>query len=111
MKEFAHDGLTILVGKDIQDNISLLKVYNNTDYIFVHLKSFRSPHVVILGNNPTDETIQIAAQACKQGSKYRHLKGVKAIYTAYSNVRKTDVPGAVIFKSNRKVKEIVITNG
>ena len=109
MKELTHDGLRILVGKDVKDNMSLLKSYNNTDYIFVHLKSFSSPHVVIMSNNPTDDTIQFASQACKQESKYRYIKGVKAIYTSYSNVRKTDVPGTVVFKSNRKVKDIVIT--
>jgi predicted ribosome quality control (RQC) complex YloA/Tae2 family protein len=108
MKEFEYDGHRILLGKDRSDNVQLLKNFGHTDYTFMHLKSYPSSHVIIMTNTPSDETLEFAAQACKQQSKYKNLRGVKAIYTAYSNVRKTDVPGAVVFKSNRKVKNITI---
>lgn len=106
MKELEHDGNRILLGKDRSDNDRLLKDFGHTDYTFVHLKSFPSSHVVIMNNSPSDETIAFAAQACKQQSKYRRIRGVKAIYTTYSNVRGTHIPGTVVFKSNRKVKDV-----
>ena len=108
MKELEYDGHRILLGKDRSDNVRLLKDFGHTDYTFMHLKSYPSSHVVIMSNCPSDDTLEFAAHACKQQSKYKHLRGLKAIYTAYSNVRKTDVPGTVVFKSNRKVKDIAI---
>jgi predicted ribosome quality control (RQC) complex YloA/Tae2 family protein len=106
MKELEHDGHRILIGKDRSDNVQLLKDFGHTDYTFMHLKSFPSSHVVIMSNSPSDETLRFAAQACKQQSKYRRIPGLKAIYTAYTNVKNTDVPGTVVFKSNRKVKDM-----
>lgn len=108
MMELEHNGHRILVGRDREDNVRMLKAYGNTDYVFLHLKSYPSSHVCIMNNRPCDETLQVAARACKANGKYRNLKNVKAIYTAYSNVRETDVPGAVVFRSNRKVTDMFI---
>lgn len=108
MKELEHNGHKILVGKDRQDNAKLLKDYGCTDYIFMHLKSYPSSHVCVMSNCPSETTLEFAAHACKQQSKYRNLNKLKAIYTAYSNVQKTDIPGTVVFKSNRKVKDMII---
>ena len=38
-------------------------------------------------------------------TKYRNIRNLKVSYTKYNNVQKTNVPGAVNFKSNRKVQE------
>ena len=108
MKEVFFENTRIIVGKDVKDNAKLLDDYNHTDYIFIHLKAYPSSHVIILHNNPCEDTLMFAANLCKEYSKYKYLKGLKVIYTPYNNVRKTTTPGAVTFKSNRKVKDLKI---
>lgn len=98
----------IIVGKNVKENDHLLKQYGHTDYIWLHLKAYPSSHVVILDNDPPEEILELAAEACRDSSKYRNLKNLKVSYTKYNNVQRTNIPGAVNFKSNKKVLEIKI---
>ena len=109
MKEVFYKDTRIIAGNDVKDNAKLLDDYNHTDFIFVHLKSYPSSHVVVKHNNPDEEILMFAANLCKTFSKYKYLKGLKAIYTPYNNVKKTNIPGAVLFKSKRKVNDLKIT--
>ena len=107
MKELIFEDTIILVGSNVNDNQQLIDKYNQTDYIWFHLKAYPSSHVVILDNKPSDEIILYAATICKNTTKYKNLRGLKVNYTPYNNVQKTNKPGTVTFKSNRKVKEII----
>jgi predicted ribosome quality control (RQC) complex YloA/Tae2 family protein len=100
------NSINILIGQNVKDNDQLLKLYGHTDYIWLHLKAYPSSHVVILDNNPSYEIIELAAKACRDNTKYRSIKNLKVSYTKYNNVQKTTIPGAVNFKSNKKVLEI-----
>lgn len=102
------ESINVLIGQNVKDNDQLLNQYGHTDYIWLHLKAYPSSHVVILDNNPSYEIIELAAKACRDNTKYRHLKNLKVSYTKYNNLQKTNIPGAVNFKSNRKVLEIKI---
>lgn len=106
VEEFEEEEYTIIIGQNVKDNDALLKKYGHTDYIWLHLKAYPSSHVVILHNNPPLEILEAAAIACKDSTKYRNIRNLKVSYTKYNNVQKTNVPGAVNFKSNRKVQEL-----
>ena len=69
----------ILIGQNVSDNDQLLKKYGHTDYIWLHLKTYPSSHVVILDNNPPEEIIEMAAKVCRDSTKYRTLKNLKVI--------------------------------
>ena len=108
MKEVEYEDTQILIGNNIKDNNILLMKYNHTDYIWLHLKAYPSSHVVILDNNPTEDTLLFAANLCRESTKYKNLKNLKVNYTKYNNLRKTPKEGAVSFKSNRQVRELKI---
>jgi predicted ribosome quality control (RQC) complex YloA/Tae2 family protein len=108
MRSFVFDDITIIMGQNVKDNEKLLDAYNHTDFVFMHLKSFPSSHVVIMSNKPSSTTLDRAAMLCKRNTKYRHIKGIKAVHTAYNNVCRTNVPGMVTFESNRQVKDFKI---
>ena len=105
-----HDNVCydIIIGGNVNENDRLLNQYGHTDYTWLHLKAYQSSHVVILNNNPEMDIIKIAAKACKDSTKFRNLKNLKVSYTKYNNVKKTNTPGTVNFKSNRKVYEIMV---
>jgi predicted ribosome quality control (RQC) complex YloA/Tae2 family protein len=103
MKRYHIEEIQIIVGQNVKDNDELLCKYGKTDYIWLHLKSFPSAHVVIMHNRPSIETLHFAASLCKDSTKYKNLKNCMISYTPYTNVCKTNVLGAVNFKSNKKV--------
>jgi predicted ribosome quality control (RQC) complex YloA/Tae2 family protein len=101
------DGKYIL-GENAQDNWNMLEKAKGNHYFF-HLSSFPSPYVILLcENDPTIEEITVAAQLCKQNTKYRNLKNLRVDYCKCSNVTKGTKIGESIFLSNRKVKDIKI---
>ena len=106
MKEIIEGDYTFLIGNSVKDNVELLNKYGHTDFIWLHLKSYPSSHVVILHNNPEEHIIVSAAHACRESTKYRNIRNLKVSYTKYNNVQKTKIEGAVSFKSNRKLFEI-----
>ena len=112
MKEYTelHDDkeYRILVGNNDMENDELISKYNDTNYIWFHLKSFPSSHVLVLDNDPPEDVIRIASNICKSATKYRNLKNLKINYTPMSNIEKAEKLGSVIFRSNRKVKNITI---
>ena len=79
---------------------------SNQKYIWLHLDSFPSCHVVIEDENPSNELLLEGARLCKEYTKYRNLKNLKICYTTISNLIKGQEIGSVTYKSNRKVKYI-----
>ena len=67
----------IVIGTNAKDNWLLIDPYANEKFTWVHLKSFPSPHVMIVDENPSKELIVMTAQVCKENSKYKNLKHVK----------------------------------
>lgn len=112
MKEYNHihddKEYKILVGTNDKENDELISKYNDTNYIWFHLKSFPSAHCIILDNTPSEEVITIASNICKNSTKYRNLKHVKVNYTQMSNINKANKLGSVTYISNRKVKVLTV---
>ena len=102
IEEYGEDSYTIIIGQNAKDNDELLKKYGHTDYIWFHLKSYSSSHVVILHNNPPLEILEAAAIACKDSTKYRNIRNLKVLYTKNIITFKKQMfsDDAVNFKSN-----------
>jgi predicted ribosome quality control (RQC) complex YloA/Tae2 family protein len=108
MKEFIVNDIKILVGNNAKENWELLEKCNENN-LFLHLTSFPSCYVIILCDIlPELQIIEEAAKICKNNTKYKNLKNISVDYTLCKNIKKGEVLGEVIFKSNKKVKRIII---
>ena len=105
MREFMIDNTKVILGENAVENWKILDTSEHK-FIWVHLKSFPSGHVIIYSNNPTIDLILQAGCKCRDNTKYKNLRNLKISYTNCGNVKKTDVPGEVTFVSNRKVKNV-----
>jgi predicted ribosome quality control (RQC) complex YloA/Tae2 family protein len=106
MKIEEFNNTIIVVGQNAQENWDIINF--NCDYIWLHLNSFPSCHVVIKDNNPDNNVLAYAATLCKNNTKYRNLKNLKICYTKCNNLKKGHDIGSVIYKSKRQVKSIII---
>ena len=106
MKVEEFNDITIIIGQNAQENWDLINF--DCDYIWLHLNSFPSCHVIIEDNNPEQEVLEYAAQLCKDNTKYRNLKNLKICYTKCNNLKKGKDIGSVVYKSKRQVKTILI---
>ncbi len=97
---------TIIIGENAQDNWDIIDF--ESDYIWLHLNSFPSCHIIINDVNIDDNVLLYAAQLCKHNTKYKNLKNVKVCYTKCSNLIKGSDIGSVIYKSKRKVNTIMV---
>lgn len=107
MKIELFQNITIKIGKNQQENWDLIDS-SHEKFIWLHLNSYPSGHVIIEDENPSSEVIFAAASLCKKNTKYRNLKNVKVAYTFIGNLIKGEEIGSVYYKSNRKVKHINI---
>ena len=107
MKQFIIDNITILLGESAKENWSLF-ASSSPSYIWVHLESFPSGHVIIQSSKPSDKIIKEASEICKNHTKYRNLKNIKVNYTLCSNLKKGDIEGEVIIKSWKKCNTIKV---
>lgn len=106
-KLILQSGTVLYVGENARENQTLVDTYMDTEYIWFHVKDFPSCHVILEHVHPTQDDIHEAALICRNHTKYRFLKHAKVSYTPCSNVLPTDVPGRVIFISNKKVHHII----
>lgn len=106
MKIEEVEGTIIKIGKNAQENWDLIDIH--PDFMWFHLNSFPSCHVIIESDSPNDNEIKIAAELCKENTKYKNLKNIKVCYTTCSNLKKGTDIGSVIYKSKRKVKTILV---
>tara|TARA_B100000524_G_C23357554_1_gene264483 strand:- start:142 stop:462 length:321 start_codon:yes stop_codon:yes gene_type:complete len=106
MKEVIIDEVSFKVGQNAQENWDLLSL--NENYMWFHLKSFPSCHVILEKEDVSNEDIINGANLCLQNTKYRNLKNIKVNYTLIKNLRKADKLGSVHFVSNRKVNTILL---
>ena len=96
------------IGKNAKENWALFEDSEPSDFLF-HLSSFPSGYLILKCDEnitPDVYVLNIASIVCKVNTKYRYLKNIKVDYTRCKNVQKGDFVGEIIYKSNRKVKQI-----
>ena len=105
----------ITSGQNAQDNFDLIDKYaegvEGAELFWFHLESFSSPHVILEVPVEIEKEayIRIAAEYTKSSTKkHKNRPNLVIIYTPLFNVVKTENVGEVFFKSNRKVKKIII---
>jgi hypothetical protein len=108
MKQLLINNINCKIGSNSKENWEILETANH-NYLFFHLSSFPSCYVILETNDISDNnSILKAALECKKHTKYKNLKNIKVDYCYVSNLEKGDVVGEVIFKSNRKIKNIIV---
>lgn len=109
VKIHEYQDYTIKVGTNAKENWELLESASSHHYFF-HLSSFPSGYVILEHDfEEIPESVIVAcAKICKAGTKYRNLKNLKVDYCQCSNVMKGDVVGEAVFKSNRRLKIILL---
>ena len=105
MKTEIIDDITIKLGQNAKENWDLID-QSPDDYIWMHLDSFPSCHIIIEDSDPSNELLIKGAQLCKDNTKYRNLRNLKICYTTISNLIKGKEVGSVSYKSKRKVNYI-----
>lgn len=108
MKTVIINNLKCIIGGNAKENWDILS--NSKDnHIFFHLSSFPSCYVICETDNlPDIETIRQIALLCKQNTKYRNIPTIRVDYTLCKNVFKGDNVGEVVYKSNKKVSNIIV---
>lgn len=108
MKDFKYQNINILLGQNAKENNQLIISCTNSNYIWLHLNSFSSGHILIESENINNELLQYAGKICLFHTKYKNQKNIKCCYTTISNLILTEIEGEVEFRSNRKVKYIIL---
>ena len=108
MKQLYIDEILCIVGSNSKENWKIFDEANE-DNIFFHLSSFPSCYVIL----KTEEivymdTLKEAAKICKMNTKYKNVPNIKVDYTQCKNIIKGDKEGEIIYKSNKKVKQIIV---
>ena len=112
MKLFNIETYICRVGENARENWELLAESKN-NYIFFHLTSFSSCYVILecnynnISDIPNDIIIK-AAELCRNNTKYKNMRDIKVDYTFCNNVKRGEIIGEVIYKSNKQVKCVKI---
>lgn len=101
-----ENNIVIKIGSNAKENWELVDSCEH--FTWLHLNSFPSCHVIIETINPSYEDIFIAAQLCKENTKYKNLRNLKVCYTTCGNLKKGTDIGSVLYNSKRKVKTIIV---
>ncbi|KYH14721.1 Rqc2 family fibronectin-binding protein [Staphylococcus kloosii] len=99
----ATDGTQILVGKNNKQNDYLTNKKANKSHIWFHTKDIPGSHVVILDDNPSDETIKEAAMLSGYFSKAGNSSQIPIDYTEIKHVHKPSgaKPGFVTYDNQK----------
>ena len=107
MKQEIFNEINIKIGKNSKENWDLIK-NSQEEWLWFHLKSFPSCHVIVESEIITKDLIYQGAKLCKENSKYKNHKNLKISYCKIKNIQLGEKEGSVCFKSNRQVKEVKI---
>ena len=110
MKDIINDSFLCKIGNNCSENWQLLD-NSKEHHIFFHLSHFPSCYVILQYEIDKEVDIKIiekAALQCKLHTKYKNLKNIRVDYTNISNVVKGEKVGEIFYKSNRKVKNILV---
>jgi predicted ribosome quality control (RQC) complex YloA/Tae2 family protein len=99
------EGTTILVGKNNKQNDYLTNRMANKNDIWLHTKEIPGSHVVIKDENPSETTINEAANIAAYFSKARESSSVPVDYTMVKQVKKPKgaKPGFVIYEGQQTI--------
>lgn len=108
MKMFEFENCSIILGETAEENWEIFDNSKSEDYFF-HLSSFPSGYVALKNCQTLKYNIILkCAEICKHSTKYKNMKNIKVDYCKFSNLKKGEKKGEVIFLSNRKVKQIKV---
>jgi len=95
----SSDGTTIYVGRNNRQNEYVTHRLAHRGDTWLHTKDIPGSHVVIKSNNPSEQTLQEAAQIAAYYSKAQQSSSVPVDYTEVRHVRKPTgaKPGFVIY--------------
>ena len=105
MKTTTVGEITVVRGENASENWAMIGASEGS-WLWLHLNSFPSPHVIVQHCDPPAEVLAAAAEMCKEGSKYKRLRNLKVCYTKVSNLQKGYSVGSVEYRSNRQVKTL-----
>lgn len=108
MKSSIIDGCKVVRGENAAENWEIIAA-SEGDWVWLHLNSFPSPHVIVQHTDPPQSVLTVAADLCRDHSKYKRLRNLKVCYTKVSNLEKGYSVGEVFYRSNRQVKTLKIT--
>ena len=106
MKTEIYNVNEIIIGQNAKENWNMIDF--KSDFIWLHLNSYPSCHVIIKSENPDITTLTFAAELCKENTKYKNWRNLKVCFTKCSNLIKGPDEGSVIYKSNKQVKTILV---
>lgn len=103
MRFKSSEGVTIYVGKNNNQNDYLTTKLAMKEDTWLHTKDFPGSHVIIKGENFSEETLLEAANLAAWYSKAQTGSKVPVDYTKVRNVKKPSgsKPGMVIYTSNK----------
>jgi len=107
MKTLVINDYTLTRGENAQENWDMIDIAG-PGWVWFHLNSFSSSHVIIKSDSPEDYAITAASEWCKDSSKYKRVPNIKICYTKISNLQRGAKPGSVTFRSKKKVNYIKI---
>ena len=95
----------LYVGESAVENWSMLSKSKQW-YYFFHLSSFPSGYGMLDCENGEDipkNVLQKCAEHVRQNTKYRNMKNLKVDCTKYSNVKRGEKLGEVVYKRVRDI--------
>lgn len=97
------DGTDILVGKNNTQNDQLTLKTARKNHIWLHAKNIPGSHVIIHSPEPSEETLQAAAEIAAYFSKFQNSANVPVDYVPVRNVKKPNgaKPGFVIYEGQK----------
>jgi predicted ribosome quality control (RQC) complex YloA/Tae2 family protein len=109
MKTIIKDNFSYKVGQNAKENWSLISEAKkkNKNFVWVHLDSVPSGHVIIEDEIPSEEMIVFACELCKSQSKYDG-KVMKFVFTNVDNLKFGEETGSVYFKNEKYCKTIFV---
>jgi predicted ribosome quality control (RQC) complex YloA/Tae2 family protein len=104
MKIHISNSIIYRIGQNAKENTQLINE-SQKDWIWFHLESFPSCHVVVCQPEADAAIIFTAANLVKEHSKYK-FKNIGVNYCKINNLRQGMKDGSVTFVSRRQVKKI-----
>ena len=96
-----HSGVTILFGKNSEQNHNLTFHIANKDDTFLHIHNYPGSHIIIKSKTPTKEQLLLASSLALHLS---NKTSGEVDYCKVSDVKSTSTTGLVILKKNNIIK-------
>jgi len=108
MKKLYINEILCIVGSNSAENWKIFDESNENNLLF-HLSSFPSCYVILKTvETPSNDILKEAAKICKINTKYKNIPNLKVDFTHCKNIIKGEIEGEIVYKSNKKVKQITV---